>query len=55
VSAGLQAFVSTLGFSTADGGEVFAAYVIAIAPLFLLVGATMRYFVSGMTTGALKL
>ncbi|MGC8628521.1 MAG: carbohydrate ABC transporter permease [Acidimicrobiales bacterium] len=55
ISAGLQAFVSTLGFSTANGGQVFAAYVIAIAPLFLLVGTTMRYFVGGMTAGALKL
>jgi ABC-type glycerol-3-phosphate transport system permease component len=54
VSAGLQAFVSSLGL-TANGGEVFAAYVIAIAPLFLLVGVTMRYFVGGMTAGSLKL
>lgn len=55
VSAGLQYFVSSLGTLTANGGEVFAAYVIAIAPLLLLVGVTMRYFVGGMTAGSLKL
>lgn len=54
VSAGLQTFTSSLGM-TANGGEVFAAYVIAIAPLFLLVAVTMRYFVGGMTAGSLKL
>lgn len=55
VSAGLQYFVSSLGALSANGGEVFAAYVIAIAPLLLLVGVTMRYFVGGMTAGSLKL
>ena len=33
----------------------FAAYVIVTAPMFLLDGFTMRYFVSGLTEGALKL
>lgn len=55
VSAGLQYFVSSLGALSANGGEVFAAYVIAIAPLLLLVGITMRYFVGGLTAGSLKL
>jgi hypothetical protein len=34
---------------------VFAAFVIATVPMFLLVGFTMRYFVSGLPEGALKL
>jgi ABC-type maltose transport system permease subunit len=29
--------------------------VIATLPMFVLVGLTMRYFVSGLTEGALKL
>jgi ABC-type glycerol-3-phosphate transport system permease component len=38
-----------------DHGAVFAAFVIAIMPMFVLVGVTMRYFVSGLTEGAVKL
>ena len=44
---------SALNLST--GGRVFAAFVIATMPMFILVGFTMRYFVSGLTEGALKL
>jgi ABC-type glycerol-3-phosphate transport system permease component len=55
ISAGVQQFVSSFGLNVSGGGSVFAAYVIATLPTFLLVGFTMRYFVSGLTEGALKL
>ena len=55
ISAGVYQFVGGLGQNTANGGAAFAAFVIAIVPMFLLVGITMRYFVSGLTEGATKL
>lgn len=55
ISAGLAEWVSSFGTNLSSGGAVFAAYVIVIAPMFLLVGFSMRYFVSGLTEGALKL
>ena len=55
ISAGVQQFVSSFGLNVSSGGSVFAAYVIATLPMFVLVGITMRYFVSGLTEGALKL
>ncbi len=55
ISAGVQQFIGGLGQNTANGGAVFAAFVIAIVPMFALVGLTMRYFVSGLTEGATKL
>lgn len=55
ISAGVEQFVGSFGLSVSGGGSVFAAYVIATLPTFLLVGFTMRYFVSGLTEGALKL
>jgi ABC-type glycerol-3-phosphate transport system permease component len=55
VSAGVQQFVSSFGLNASSGGAVFAAFVIATVPMFVLVGFTMRYFVSGMTEGASKL
>jgi ABC-type glycerol-3-phosphate transport system permease component len=55
ISAGVQQFAGSLGLNTASGGAVFAAFVIATAPMFVLVGFTMRYFVSGLTEGASKL
>jgi ABC-type glycerol-3-phosphate transport system permease component len=55
ISAGVQQFVGSFGLDLSSGGAVFAAYVIATFPMFLLVGFTMRYFVSGLTEGALKL
>ncbi len=41
--------------NVSNGGAVFAAFVIATVPMFILVGFTMRYFVSGLTEGASKL
>ena len=55
ISAGLAQWVASFGTNLSSGGAVFAAYVIVTAPMFLLVGFTMRYFVSGLTEGALKL
>jgi ABC-type glycerol-3-phosphate transport system permease component len=55
ISAGVQQFVGGLGLNVSSGGAVFAAFVIATFPMFVLVGFTMRYFVSGLTEGALKL
>jgi ABC-type glycerol-3-phosphate transport system permease component len=55
VSAGLQEYVSSLGLSGGSTGSVFAAYVITLVPMFMLVGISMRYFVAGMTEGSVKL
>jgi hypothetical protein len=55
ISAGVQQFVGSFGLSLSGGGAVFSAFIIATFPLFILVGFTMRYFVSGLTEGALKL
>ena len=55
ISAGVEQFVGSFGLNVSSGGAVFAAYVIATMPMFVLVGFTMRYFVSGLTEGALKL
>ncbi len=54
ISAGLQEFISSLNMSGSSAGAVFAAYMIALLPLVVLVAFTMRYFVSGLTEGALK-
>lgn len=55
ISAGVQQFVGSFGLNLSGGGSVFAAFVIATLPTFVLVGVTMRYFVSGLTEGAIKL
>jgi multiple sugar transport system permease protein len=55
ISAGVQQFVGSFGLNLSGGGSVFAAFVIATLPTFVLVGLTMRYFVAGLTEGALKL
>jgi ABC-type glycerol-3-phosphate transport system permease component len=55
ISAGLQQFIGSFGLNVSGGGSVFAALVIATVPMFVLVGFTMRYFVSGLTEGATKL
>lgn len=55
ISAGLQGFVNAQGISGTGTGAVFAAYLITMLPLFALVGVSMRYFVAGITDGALKL
>jgi len=55
ISAGVEQFVGSFGLNVGSGGAVFAAFVIATLPMFVLIGFTMRYFVSGLTEGALKL
>ncbi|HTX01374.1 MAG TPA: ABC transporter permease subunit, partial [Acidimicrobiales bacterium] len=55
ISAGMIQFVNSFGVNLSEGGAVFAAYVLVTAPMFLLVGLSMRYFVSGITEGAIKL
>jgi ABC-type glycerol-3-phosphate transport system permease component len=55
ISAGVEQFIGSFGLNLTSGGAVFAAFVIATLPSFLLVGFTMRYFVSGLTEGAIKL
>ncbi len=55
ISAGVQQFVGSFGLNLSGGGAAFAAFVIATMPTFVLVGFTMRYFVSGLTEGATKL
>ena len=55
ISAGVQQFVGSFGTDLSNGGAVFSAFVIATMPMFVLVGFTMRYFVSGLTEGASKL
>lgn len=55
ISAGLQQFVNSFGLTGQGAGAVFAAYVLTMGPLLLLVGLTMRQFVTGMTEGAVKL
>jgi ABC-type glycerol-3-phosphate transport system permease component len=55
ISAGVEQFVGSFGLNLSYGGSVFAAFVIATMPMFILVGFSMRYFVAGLTEGALKL
>ena len=55
ISAGVQQFVGGFGNNLSNGGAIFASFVIATVPMFILVGFTMRYFVSGLTEGATKL
>jgi ABC-type glycerol-3-phosphate transport system permease component len=42
-------------FGTPDFGPLMAAYVLSAIPLLLLFGFLMRYYVEGLTSGALKL
>ena len=55
VSAGMQVFIGSLGINVNGAGPQFAAYVITMVPIMLLIAFTMRYFVRGMTNGALKM
>lgn len=55
ISAGIEQYIGSFGTSINAGGSAFAAFVIAASPMFLFVGFTMRYFVAGLTEGALKL
>jgi len=53
-SAGLESFVGTFSLGGGIGPE-FAAYVIVMLPIMLLVAGMMKYFVAGTTQGALNI
>lgn len=55
ISPGVEAFIGNLGTNVNEAGAAFAAYAIASLPMFALVVVTMRYFISGITEGAMKL
>lgn len=60
ISAGLEVFLSGMtngalgGVGLSGIGPQFAAYVIAMGPIILLIMITMRYFVQGLTSGSVK-
>lgn len=54
VSAGLETFLGSFNLGAGAGPE-FAAYVIIMVPVIVFICAMMKYFVAGMTRGALKI
>lgn len=54
VSAGLQTFLGSFGATGHGAGAAYAAYVLAMAPIIALLLGSMRYFVNGITAGAVK-
>jgi ABC-type glycerol-3-phosphate transport system permease component len=54
ISAGIANYVSSFGL-VAQVGPTFASYVLASLPVVILIILTMKYYVTGLTTGALKL
>ncbi len=55
ISAGIQEFLGQFGQSIYGGGADFAAYVVATAPMFLLIVVAGKYFIAGVTDGGLKM
>ncbi len=53
VSVGIVSFGSTYS-GLQNFGPMFAGYVIASVPLIILFLFTMRYFIAGLTSGAIK-
>ena len=53
VSVGIVSFGSTYA-GLQNWGPMFAGYVIASIPLIILFLFTMRYFIAGLTSGAIK-
>lgn len=54
ISAGIMQYAGS--FTTlVPQGNIFAAYVIAAVPVIILIGLTMRYYLSGILGGSLKL
>ncbi|XID92992.1 carbohydrate ABC transporter permease [Paenibacillaceae bacterium WGS1546] len=53
ISVGLTVFQNQFG--VADKGIVFAAYAISSVPLLIIFSFGMKYFIQGMTQGALKM
>jgi ABC-type glycerol-3-phosphate transport system permease component len=54
ISAGIANYVSSFGL-VAQVGPTFASYVLASLPVVILIILTMKYYVTGLTSGALKL
>jgi ABC-type glycerol-3-phosphate transport system permease component len=54
MSAGVGYFTAQFGL-VQQTGQVFAVYVMASLPIIILIVVTMRTYVSGLTSGALKL
>ena len=54
VSPGLQTFLGDFGMTGHGAGAAYAGYVIAIVPMILFLLASMKYFVNGVTAGAVK-
>jgi ABC-type glycerol-3-phosphate transport system permease component len=55
ISPGIQEFLGQFGQSVYGGGADFAAYVLATAPMFLLIAVAGKYFIAGVTDGGLKM
>ena len=53
ISAGINYFSSSLG-NVPFVGPVFASFVLATMPVVIMIIFTMRTYISGMTSGALK-
>ncbi len=54
VSAGFEMFVQSFGVSGHGIGPEFAAEILTMLPIVLIVSAGMKYCVRGVTGGALK-
>jgi len=54
ISAGIANYTSSFGL-VQQTGDVFAGYVLATLPVIVLIVLTMRLYISGVTSGALKL
>ncbi|WP_407639958.1 carbohydrate ABC transporter permease [Alicyclobacillus vulcanalis] len=54
VSPGLETFLGSFGATGHGQGAAFAANVLAMAPIVIFLVLTMRYFVNGVTSGAVK-
>ena len=54
VSAGFEMFVESFGITGRGIGPEFAAEVLTMVPIVIIVSAGMKYFVRGVTSGALK-
>jgi ABC-type glycerol-3-phosphate transport system permease component len=53
ISVGLTQFQNQFG--VADKGILFAAYALSSLPLLVIFSFGMKYFIQGMTQGALKM
>ncbi|GBF77994.1 hypothetical protein PA598K_06585 [Paenibacillus sp. 598K] len=53
LGVGLTLFMNQFGIT--DMGVQFAAYTLSSLPLVLIFSVGMRYFIQGMTSGAIKM